>query len=115
MTIVDDDTTAPTDTALTVKVVKRAKKVMARGMLEAAEDGAQIRVLLQVRRDGAYRRVAAKTVPVSSLTDRDGDTTADASYRAGFRRPAEGRYRFRVVFKGSPQLERAVASLRFRL
>ena len=115
LTIVDDDTTPPTDTALTVKVVKRAKKVMARGMLEAAEDGAQIRVLLQVRRDGAYRRVAAKTVPVSSLTDRDGDTTADASYLAGFRRPAEGRYRFRVVFKGSPQLERAAASLRFRL
>ena len=115
LTIVDDDTTSPTDTALTVKVVKRAKNISARGVLEAAEDGAQIRVVLQVRRGGAYRWVAAKTVPVSSLTDRDGDTTADASYRAGFRRPAEGRYRFRVVFKGSPQLALAVASLRFRL
>ena len=113
LTITDDDAVAKTATALTVKVVKRSKKVIARGVLEAAEEGAQVRVVLQVRRDGRFRRVAGKWIAVTSLTDRDADTVVDASYRAGFRRPKAGRYRFRVVFAGSDALERSVEARRF--
>lgn len=115
LTISDDDASAPTATALTVKVVKRTKKVLARGVLEAAEDGAEVRVVLQVRRDGRFHRVAAKRVGVAIVTDRDGDSIADASYKAGFARPKAGRYRFRIVFTGTVQLEGSVAMKRFRL
>jgi hypothetical protein len=116
LTIADDDTpVGKTSTALTLKVVKATKKVIARGVLEAAGDGAEVRVVLQVKRNGAFRKLAAKTVAVTNLADRDGDTVADASYRAGFRRPGEGRYRLRVVFAGNDELDRSVKRLRFRL
>jgi len=116
LTIVDDDTpVGKISTALTLKVVKATKKVIARGVLEAADDGAEVRVMLQVKRNGAFRKLAAKTVAVANLADRDGDTVADASYRASFRRPGEGRYRLRVVFAGNDELDRSVKRLRFRL
>ncbi len=115
LTITDDDAVAKTATALTVVVVKRSKKVIARGVLEAAEEGAQVRMVLQVRRDGRFRRVSGKRIAVSSLTDRDADTIVDASYRAEFRLPKAGRYRFRVVFAGSDSLERSIGTRRFRV
>ena len=114
LTIADDDD-APADTALTVNVVKRTRQVVAQGVLEAAESGAEVRVVLQVRRDGKFRRVGVKRVPVATVTDRDHDSIPDASYKAGFARPKPGRYRFRVVFAGSTQLEGSVAMKRFRL
>ena len=114
--IIDDDSASSTmPTTLTARVAKRPAQVIAKGMLEAAEDGSQVRVILQVRRDGRYRKVAAKTVAVTSLADRDADTVADAAYRATFRRPAHGRYRFRVVFAGSAQLDPCRKLVRFRL
>ena len=115
LTITDDDAVAKTATALTVVVVKRSKKVIARGVFEAAEEGAQVRMVLQVRRDGRFRRVSGKRIAVSSLTDRDADTIVDASYRAEFRLPKAGRYRFRVVFAGSDSLERSIGTRRFRV
>ena len=114
-TITDDDAaSSTTPTALTVRAAKRPAQVIAKGVLEAAETGSQVRVTLQVRRDGRYRKVAAKTVAVASLADRDADTVADAAYRAKFRRPAHGRYRFRVVFAGSAQLDPCSKAVRFR-
>ena len=113
-TITDDDGgTLPT--ALTLRASKRTKQVVARGVLEAAENGSQVRVTFQVRRGGQYRKVAAKTVVVTRLADRDTDTIADAAYIAKFRRPAHGRYRFRVVFTGNVLLERCSKAVRFRL
>jgi len=117
-TIEDDDdaiVVGKTETSLTARVVTGRKKVKARGMLEAAEAGARVRVVLQARRDGRFQRVAGKTVAVSALADRDADTIDDAVYRAAFRKPARGRYRFRIVFAGSAALERSVTAKRFRI
>jgi Calx-beta domain-containing protein len=111
-TIVDDD---GTPTSLSLRVVRSARRVTARGVLEPADVGLQVRVTLLVRRDGRYRKIAVKTVTVASLGDRDGDTVTDAGYRARFRRPAHGRYMFRAVFAGNAELERSTKSVRFRL
>ena len=39
-----------------MNVVKRTRQVVAQGVLEAAESGAEVRVVLQVRRDGKFRQ-----------------------------------------------------------
>jgi hypothetical protein len=111
-TIIDDD---GTPTSMTLKAVRKGRRVLARGILEPADVGLQVRVKLLVKRDGRYRKVAARTVTVSVLGDRDGDTVADAAYRARFRRPAHGRYMFRALFAGTAELERYTKVIRFRL
>jgi hypothetical protein len=112
-TITDDD--GGSQTALTLRVMKRSKRVAAKGVLEPAEAGLPIRVTLLVRRDGRYRKAAAKDVTMMGLGDRDGDGIADASYKAIFTRPAHGRYMFRARFSGTADLEGCLKTLRFRL
>ena len=110
--IVDDDRTL---TSMRLKVARTTRRVTARGILEPADVGLQVRVTLLVRRDGRYRKIAAKTVTVTSLGDRDGDSITDAAFKARFRRPAHGRYMFRAVFAGTGDLDRCSKRLGLRL
>jgi hypothetical protein len=98
-TITDDD---KTPTALTLKAAKRAKIVRASGLLEPAVTGLKITVTLSRKVNGNWTKVRSRTVTVSGIADRDGDTVADATYLASFTRPAtKGTYRFEASFAGN--------------
>jgi hypothetical protein len=112
LTLTDDDATP---TALTLKVVKTATKVKAKGLLEPAVKDLAVKVTLQKKKDGKYVKVATKTATVRYLRDRDGDGKKDAAYVAAFPRPRAGNYRFKVVFAGTADLLRSTKSARFKL
>ena len=112
LTIVDDDRTP---TALTLRVSRGTNRATARGQLEAAEVTSQVRVTLQVLRNGRYRNVGSKTVLVKRLADRDSDSIADAVYGAKFNGLSHGRYRMLAAFAGSVELTPSKKTSRFRL
>lgn len=115
-TITDDDSPAGlVATSLSLTVAKSTRRVTARGVLEPSVAGLAVRVTLLVRRDGRYRKVAAKETIVTALDDRDHDSVADAAFSTRFRRPAHGRYKLRAVFTGSIQLARCAKVIHFRL
>ena len=98
-TIKNDDK-APT--ALTLKVIRKPRVVIATGLLEPAKFGNKVTVKLFRKQNGRFVRIAAKTVAVRYLQDRDGDGKKDGAYRASFTRPMKGgTYRMVVRFKGS--------------
>jgi disulfide oxidoreductase YuzD len=90
-------------TAITLKVVRKPLKVIAKGLLEPAKLGNKVTATLLRKQNGRFVRIAAKTVAVRYLQDRDGDGKKDGSYRASFNRPTKGgTYKVIVRFKGSP-------------
>jgi hypothetical protein len=112
-TIVNDDK-APTK--LTLKVTRGTKLVTATGILERTKAGHRVTVTLYRLRAGRSIRVAAKTVAVKWLRDRDGDGKIDGAYRASFTRPAiGGTYRIVARFKGGPTFKPSTRSKRFTL
>ena len=100
-TITNDDKAV---TTLTLKVTKTAKKLGGKGVLERATADATVTVTLYHKRHGHWTKLAAKTVGVRSLGDRDGDGIPDATYRAAFPRPRRGAYRMRARFAGNATL-----------
>jgi large repetitive protein len=98
-TILNDDK-APT--SLTLRVVRQPHAVVAKGLLEPATSGEHVGVTLFRKQGGRFVKLAAKTVPVRYLKDRDGDGKTDGSYTATFTRPkAKGTYKILVRFKGT--------------
>ena len=87
-TITNDDKAV---TTLTLKVTKTAKKLGGKGVLERATADATVTVTLYHKHHGHWTKLAAKTVGVRSLGDRDGDGVPDATYRTAFPRPPRGR------------------------
>jgi hypothetical protein len=100
-TITNDDKAV---TTLTLSVTKTKAKVAAKGVLERATADASVTVTIYRRHNGHWVKLATKSVGVTSLGDRDSDTTPDAGYRAGFPRPKHGKYRFRATFVGNASL-----------
>jgi chitinase len=98
-TIVNNDK-APT--ALTLKVVRKPRSVIVKGLLEPAKAGERVTATLYRKKGTKFVRVAAKAVSVRYLKDRDGDGKKDGSYTATFVRPKkQGSYKIVVRFKGT--------------
>jgi chitinase len=112
-TIVNDDR-APT--TITIAVSRGRKLVTASGILEPTQAGHRVTVALLKLRSGRFVRVAAKTVTVKKLLDRDGDGKVDGKYVASFTRPvAGGTYKLVATFKGGPSFKPSTRSKRFKL
>jgi hypothetical protein len=109
-TITNDDK-APT--TLTLRVVRKPHAVVAKGLLEPATSGERVTVTLLRKQGGKFVKVAAKTVPVRYLKDRDGDGKTDGSYTATFTRPkAKGSYKVVTRFKGTANYKaRSIAKI----
>jgi Calx-beta domain len=98
-TITNDDRIA---TSITLKVAKTTKVIKAKGTLQTAATGMNVKVSLLKKIGAKYRLVASKTVGVKGLKDRNLDGITDGGYLAGFARPAAGAYKFLVKYAGSP-------------
>ena len=97
-TITNDD---KIPTAIKLKTVKGATVVKAKGTIQPAVSGMAIKVSMLKKVGAKYRLVAAKTVNVKALKDRNGDGILDGAYLASFPRPASGSYRFVAKYAGS--------------
>ena len=98
-TITNDDK-APT--SLTLRVVRKPRAVVAKGILEPASSGEHVTLTLFRKQGGKFVKVATKTVSVRYLRDRDGDGKTDGSYTATFSRPkTKGSYKVLTRFKGT--------------
>jgi hypothetical protein len=112
-TIVNDDK-APT--SLTLRVVRKSRAVVAKGILEPATSGERVIVTLFRKHGGKFVKVAAKTVPVRYLKDRDRDGKTDGSFAATFLRPkAKGAYKILARFKGTATYKPCTRGKVFRL
>jgi chitinase len=111
-TIVDDDRTP---TAVTVKVIATRTKAGAKGILESATADAQVTVTLLKKKHTVWVQLAARTVTVTKLGDRDHDGKPDAAYRATFKRPAKGTYKLTTTFGGNATLLACTKSATFKL
>jgi chitinase len=112
-TIENDD---PVKTTITIAVVKGTTLVKAKGVLEPTQAGHHVTVTLYRRTGGAFVRVAAKTVSVKRLGDRDGDGKTDGKYVASFTRPAAGgSFKLVAHFAGTPSHKPSTTSKRFTL
>jgi large repetitive protein len=96
-TILDDDK-APTK--LTSGLKKGTSFVTAKGLLTPGVAGMKVRVTLFHKKGGRWVKMAAKTVTVGTIADRNHDGVPEAAYRARFKRPAHGSYRFVSAFAG---------------
>jgi hypothetical protein len=104
-TIMNDD---KQPTRLTIHRRLAPTFVIGRGLLEPATIGARIRVAFFHRVRGHWVKIAAKTVVVAGLRDRDHDGLLDARYVARFKRPStHGHYKLRTRFAGSATLRRS--------
>ena len=98
-TIVNNDK-APT--ALTLRIVRKPRAVIAKGLLEPTRSGHRVTATLFRKQGTRFVRIAAKTVLVRYIRDRDGDGKKDGAYTATFVRPrAQGTYKVVVRFKGT--------------
>jgi hypothetical protein len=98
-TIANDDR-APT--TVTLRIVKRPRALLAKGILEPTKSGHRVTATLFRKQSGKFVKIAAKTVRVRYFRDRDGDGKTDGSYTATFLRPrAGGTYKVLVRFKGT--------------
>jgi hypothetical protein len=109
-TITNDDK-APT--SLTLRVVRKPSTVVAKGILEPAVSGERVTVTLFRKQGGKFVKVAAKTVSVRYLKDRDHDGKTDGAYTATFTRPkTKGSYKLLTRFKGTSTYKpRSIAKL----
>jgi hypothetical protein len=112
-TITNDDK-APT--SLTLKILRKPHAVVAKGLLEPATSGERVTVTLFRKQGAKFVKVAAKTVSVRYLKDRDGDGKTDGSYTATFIRPkAKGSYKVLTKFKGTATYKAASLGKTFKL
>ena len=89
-------------TTLTLKIVRKPRSLIAKGLLEPATSGQQVTATLLRKQGTRFVKVVAKTVPVRYLKDRDGDGKTDGSYTVTFvRARPQGTYKIVVRFKGS--------------
>jgi hypothetical protein len=104
-TILNDD---KQPTTLTIHRRLVPASVIGKGLLEPATVGARVRVAFFHRVGGHWVKIAAKTVVVTGLRDRDHDGLLDARYVARFKRPStHGHYKLRARFAGSATLRRS--------
>jgi Calx-beta domain-containing protein len=97
-TITNDD---KRPTTLTLQVVRKPRAVVAKGILEPTASGQRVTATLFRKQCGKFVKIAAKTVVLRYLKDRDGDGKTDGSYNVTFTRPkAKGSYRILARFKG---------------
>jgi hypothetical protein len=97
-TIKDNDKGTVT---LTVTVQKKRKVIQVRGLLTPAHPGKRVTVTLFRRTDGgSYKKISAKKVTLGSPVDPNKDGVMSSRYTAKFSRPAKGRYKARVKFRG---------------
>jgi hypothetical protein len=111
-TILDDD---KTPARLTMKVIKTRTTIKAVGLLEPARTGGKVTVTLQRKKGGRWVKVAARTVGVKAVKDRDKDGLKDGSYLAAFARPAKGAYRLKAIAKATSTATSASKTTSFRL
>jgi hypothetical protein len=111
-TITNDDKQPST---LSLRTVERHAQVKARGVLEPASSGNRVKITLAKYKHGAWVKIAAKTVDVRKLGDRDHDGARDGAYGAAFPKPSRGRYRFTATFAGDANTAARTRSIRFRL
>jgi subtilisin-like proprotein convertase family protein len=104
-TIINDD---KQPTRLTIHRRLAPTFVIGKGLLEPATVGVRVRVAFFHRAHGHWVKIAAKTVVVVGLRDRDHDGLLDARYVARFKRPStHGHYKLRARFAGSAALRRS--------
>ena len=112
-TIMNDD---KQPTRLTIHRRLAPISVIGRGLLEPATVGMRVRVAFFHRVGGHWVRIAAKTVLVTGLRDRDHDGLLDARYVARFKRPStHGHYKLRARFAGSATLRRSHRGMNFTI
>ena len=112
-TIRNDDKSTST---LTLRRRMTTSSLIAKGLLERAVAGNEVRVSLFRLTGGKWIRLKTKIVSVTKIKDRDGDGVPDGRYRAVFSRPSgHGRYKLRARFAGSATQKPAKRKLRFRL
>ena len=112
ITITDDDT--PDTTATTMTVVKKPRRLVARGTVIPPHPGDRMRVILKKRRDGRFRTIAVNRPLLGDALDRDGDGVFESNFRTVFKRPRGGRCLVRAVYPGDADHLKSVAKGRFR-
>ena len=99
-----------------MKILRKPHAVVAKGLLEPATSGERVTVTLFRKQGAKFVKVAAKTVSVRYLKDRDGDGKTDGSYTATFTRPkAKGSYKVLTKFKGTATYKAASLGKTFKL
>ncbi|HEX5936701.1 MAG TPA: Calx-beta domain-containing protein [Actinomycetota bacterium] len=89
-------------TAITLRVVREPRVVIATGLLEPTKWGHRVTATLFRKQNGRFVRIASKSVAVRYFGDRDGDGKKDGRYRVRFDRPRKGAtYRVIARFKGT--------------
>jgi hypothetical protein len=112
-TITNDD---KQPTTLSIHRRLAPTSVIGKGLLEPATVGVRVRVALFHRVGGHWVKIAAKTVVVTALRDRDHDGLLDARYVARFKRPStHGLYKLRARFAGSATLRRSHRGMNFTI
>jgi large repetitive protein len=111
-TILNDDKIL---TTLTTKLVKGRTAIKAKGLIEAATGGMNIKVSLLHKVGRKYKVMSSKTVGAKGLLDRNLDGILDAAYVASFKRPAAGAYRFVVRYAGNTTYAASSRTLSFKL
>lgn len=112
ITITDDD--QPAETVTTVTVVKKARRLVAKGTVVPPHPGDRMRVVLKKRRNGRFRIVDVNRPLLSDALDRDGDGVFESNYRTVFKRPRGGRCLLKAVFPGDADHAKSAARGRFR-
>jgi len=111
-TILNDDKIL---TTLTTKLVKGRTAIKAKGLIESATGGMNIKVSLLHKVGRKYVVVSTKTVGAKGLLDRNKDGILDAAYVASFKRPAAGAYRFVARYAGNTTYAPSKRTLSFKL
>ncbi len=112
-TIMNDDRQP---TRLTAHRRLAPTSVIGKGLLEPATVGVRVRVALFHRVGGHWVKIAARTVLVTGIRDRNHDGKPDAHYAARFKRPVtHGRYKLRARFPGTATELPAYRRVIFRL
>ena len=112
-TIVNNDKMT---TALTLKVVRKPRSVIAKGLLEPTKSGHRVTATLFRKQGTKFVKVSPKTVLVRYVKDRDADGKKDGAYTATFVRPkAQGSYKVLVRFNSTATHKPCSRSLVFTL
>jgi hypothetical protein len=111
-TILNDDRIV---TTLSTKLVKGRTAIKAKGTIEAAVSGMQVKVSLLRKVGRKYVVLSTKTVGAKGLLDRNHDGILDAGYLASFKRPTAGAYRFIARYAGNTTYAPSKRTLSFKL